>query len=143
MQLQIGRAAEQFLTYVASKRLLSVRPNMVLEIRFPGKPLLADAAWVRLLSRMRLSFVLPQVGNVREPLRANFALVRFFSGVDSQMLLQSGGLIETLWTNVATKRLFARVNKHVTIEVAHLAESLCADVALEVAGLALRRRIAD
>ena len=136
MQLQIGRAAEQFLTYVASKRLLSVRPNMVLEIRFPGKPLLAD-------SRMRLSFVLSQVGNVREPLRANFALVRFFSGVDSQMLLQSGGLIETLWTNVATKRLFARVNKHVTIEVAHLAESLCADVALEVAGLALRRRIVD
>ena len=59
------------------------------------------------------------------------------------MLLQSGGLIETLWTNVATKRLFARVNKHVTIEVAHLAESLCADVALEVAGLALRRRIVD
>jgi len=117
MPLELRTLAEALQAASANVgRLARVQPQVSAQVLLIREPSRANLALERLLSRVD-SLVYPKMMSLRKPFRAHGALMGAHIFVRPHVPLQMGSLVEFLGTNRARIRLFSGVCQNVPFEV--------------------------
>jgi len=106
---------------------LMVSSHVFFQITRCNKTLLANIAFVRLLSRVS-AHVAFQITSFTETLLANVAFVRLLSSVSAHVFFQITRLNKTLLANVAFVRFLSSVSAHVDLQMTRFPKSLLANI---------------